>query len=83
MTNDIRVLLAKYCGLPKGDGILDDTTDLYAAGLTSAASVQLMLALEDHFDVEFPDRLLNRKTFSSVAQIAEAIASISAKDQAA
>jgi acyl carrier protein len=32
-----------------------------------------MLALEDAFNVEFPDRLLGRKTFASIQSIAEAI----------
>lgn len=47
--------------------------DLYDAGLTSFASVQLMLALEEAFDVEFPERMLNRKTFASLSAIAAAV----------
>jgi D-alanine--poly(phosphoribitol) ligase subunit 2 len=35
--------------------------------------VHLMLALEDHFDVEFPDHLLGRKTFESIQSISEAL----------
>lgn len=49
------------------------TSDLYAAGLSSLTTVHLMLALEDAFNVEFPDRLLSRKTFDSVQSITEAI----------
>lgn len=48
---------------------LNDESDLYDAGLTSFASVQLMLALEDHFGVEFPERMLNRRTFSTISNI--------------
>ena len=47
--------------------------DLYRAGLTSHASVNLMLALEDEFDVEFPERLLRRKTFESIGSIRDAV----------
>ena len=47
--------------------------DLYAAGLTSFAAVQLMLALEDRFDVEFPESMLNRRSFASVNAIAGCI----------
>ncbi len=47
--------------------------DLYATGLTSHASVNVMLALEDEFDIEFPDRLLRKSTFASVATIGSAI----------
>jgi acyl carrier protein len=52
---------------------LTDEDDLYRAGLTSHASVNLMLALEDAFDIEFPERLLRRQTFESVAAMRDAI----------
>ena len=44
--------------------------------MTSLATVGLMLALEDQFNVEFPDSLLSRKTFSSIDSISEAIAQL-------
>lgn len=62
---------------------LADDADLYAAGLNSHATVNLMLALEDAFDIELPDRLLRRRTFSSVGAIAEALAEVGVADQAA
>jgi acyl carrier protein len=64
------------------DGIADDA-DLYAAGLNSHATVNLMLALEEAFDVELPDRLLRRRTFSSIDAIAEALAEVGVKEDAA
>ena len=54
-------------------------TAMVSAGLTSHASVNLMLALEDEFDIEFPERLLRRQTFESVAAIAEAIDELNAE----
>jgi len=62
---------------------LADDADLYAAGLNSHATVNLMLALEDAFDVELPDRLLRRRTFASVGAIAEALSEIGVADQPA
>jgi acyl carrier protein len=50
-----------------------DTDSLYEAGMNSRASVNLMLGLENEFDVEFPDRLLRRDVFESIASIASAI----------
>ncbi len=47
--------------------------DLYQAGMSSHASVTVMLALEDHFDLEFPDRMLTREVFASIAAIEAAI----------
>lgn len=48
---------------------LTDTQDLAAAGMTSFASVQLMLGLEEAFDIEFPERMLNKRSFASIAAI--------------
>jgi len=73
MNETIRGLLGKFGGLPLDvDQIVDDA-DLYAAGLSSFASVQLMLGIEDAFDIEFPDNLLNRKSFSSIAAIEKTV----------
>lgn len=69
----IRTLLAAHARLLVPVDQLEDTSDLYEAGLTSLSTVNLMLALEEHFDVEFTDRMLARKTFSSIAQLAAAI----------
>jgi phosphopantetheine--protein transferase-like protein len=52
---------------------LPDDGDLYRAGMTSHASVNLMLALENEFDVEFPDVMLKRSVFESIASIRSAL----------
>ena len=69
MNEKIRTLLAKLGGLPVSVDSVADAADLYAAGLSSFASVQLMLGLEESFDIEFPDHMLNRKSFASIAAI--------------
>jgi acyl carrier protein len=58
-------------GLPLS--ALEDSTPLYQAGMTSYASVQLMLALENEFSLEFPDVMLSREVFESIDSIANAI----------
>ena len=50
--------------------------DLFDAGMTSHASVKLMLALEDEFDLEFPDEMLQREFFSSIGRISECVTQI-------
>jgi acyl carrier protein len=52
---------------------LPDDADLYAAGLTSHATVNVMLALEEHFCIEFPERMMRRRSFESIAAIRSAI----------
>jgi acyl carrier protein len=72
----IRTLLAAHARLLVPVDQLEDRSDLYEAGLTSLSTVNLMLALEEHFDVEFTDKMLARKTFSSIQSLADAIATL-------
>ncbi|HWG41479.1 MAG TPA: acyl carrier protein [Gemmataceae bacterium] len=72
----IREILAQHGRLSVDANILKEDSDLYAAGLTSLATVNVMLALENHFDLEFPDSMLSRKTFASLESIAEAVAEL-------
>jgi acyl carrier protein len=71
--DQIREIVQKHARLSVSAAELEQTSDLYAAGLTSLTTVHLMLALEDHFEVEFPDRMLSRKTFESLQSISEAV----------
>jgi acyl carrier protein len=73
MNTTIRDLITKFGKLPVSIDQVTDDADLYAAGLTSFASVQLMLGIEDAFDIEFPDNLLNRKSFASIVAIARTV----------
>jgi acyl carrier protein len=73
MTEQIRRVIREHVRLPVDVDELDDNADLYQAGMTSHASVGLMLALEDAFDVEFPDAMLTRGVFQSVASISAAL----------
>lgn len=76
----IREVLDSHAKLqtPAADLSVDD--DLYRAGLTSHASVNLMLALEDGFGVEFTDDMLRKSTFESIASIRDALAQVGAAD---
>lgn len=75
MTTDdrIRTVLAAHAKLREPADALAEGADLYAAGMTSHASVNVMLALEDAFDVEFPDELLTKHTFCTIATIRDAV----------
>lgn len=69
----IREILEQHGRLPVAVETLADDSDLYNAGLTSLATVGLMLALEDAFEIEFPETMLSRKTFESIQAISEAV----------
>ncbi|MEP7101152.1 MAG: acyl carrier protein [Burkholderiales bacterium] len=72
----IRAILAQHGRLATDASAIGADTDLYQAGMSSHASVNVMLALESAFDVEFPDELLKRSVFASIASIREAVAGI-------
>jgi acyl carrier protein len=74
----VRRILADHGRLAVDAGALDERADLFQAGMSSHASVNVMLALEDTFDVEFPDAMLRRSVFTSVASIRDAIQALRA-----
>lgn len=44
--------------------------DLYRLGMSSLATVNVMLAIETRFDIEIPEKALNRETFRTIAALA-------------
>jgi len=73
MKDKIRSIVNNHARLACGMDGLDYSADLYRAGMTSHASVALMLALENEFELEFPDQMLSRSVFESIDTIATAI----------
>jgi acyl carrier protein len=79
MTDEIRQIINDYGHLPTDVETLAVDADLYQAGLSSHASVNVMLALEDRFDIEFPDRMLTPGVFASIASIEAAVSELRPK----
>jgi len=75
--DQIRDILSAHGRLATAADELSNASDLYKAGLTSLTTVNLLLAIEDHFDVEFPDELLSRRTFQSIDALSDAVESLS------
>ena len=73
MKEQIRQVIKEHGQLSVDIDTLGDDSDLYQAGMTSHASVNVMLALEGEFDVEFPDHMLKRSVFESIAAMRTAI----------
>lgn len=73
MVEQIRAILKDHSGLAGGVEALKEDSDLFRAGMTSHASVNVMLALEAAFDVEFPDRMLRARVFGSIGTIKAAL----------
>jgi acyl carrier protein len=73
MQDQIRDVLAAHGRMAVNPREVDDQADLYELGLTSHASVDVMLALEDAFDIEFPEEVLKKSTFASIHNIAQVV----------
>jgi acyl carrier protein len=76
METEIRRVLDEHGRLPRDAARIGDHDDLFDLGLSSHASVNVMVALEDAFGVEFPEPLLRKSTFQSVAAIRGALAQL-------
>jgi acyl carrier protein len=72
----IRAILKEHGRLSNKTVDLPDYVDLHQQGMTSHATVNVMLALEVEFDVEFPDQMLTRNVFNSIASIRTALAEL-------
>jgi acyl carrier protein len=73
LKNDVRQILVEHGKLAVDVSTLADGSNLYDAGMTSLTTVNVMLAIEDHFDIEFEDEMLARATFESIESLADAI----------
>jgi acyl carrier protein len=81
MVEEVRRIVGENGRLSVDIASLAPDADLYEAGMTSHASVNVMLAIEDNFDIEFPDRMLKRDVFESVAAIAAALTELKEEEQ--
>jgi acyl carrier protein len=73
MRDSIRDTLRQHARLSVDVDAISDEADLYQAGMTSHATVNVMLALEQAFEIEFPDQMLRRSVFESIASMHAAL----------
>ena len=73
MRIELREIVGTHGRLTQPIATISDESDLFAAGLDSLAVVNVMLAIEETFDIEFRDDLLNRASFSSIAALEGAV----------
>lgn len=73
LTSTIRTALAEAGRLKVDAQEIASDADLYANGLTSHATVNVVLELEDTLDIEIPDELLVKSTFVSVDALEAAL----------
>lgn len=76
MQTKIRDILAAHGRMAVDPLTVSAQADLYQFGLSSHASVNVMLALEDEFDIEFPDETLKKSTFASILNIEQVVGTL-------
>jgi len=81
VNSQIRAILGEHAKLSTDIASVGDGDDLYSAGMTSHASVTVMLGLEDEWDIEFPQHMLKKSTFATIDSIAEALAELDITDE--
>lgn len=69
----VRRIVADHAALERDPATLAPTDDLFEAGMTSHRSINVMMAVEEELDVEFPDDLLTQETFTSLQSISDTV----------
>jgi len=72
----VEQIIIAYGELGENQEKINLNDDLFKLGMSSRASVGVMLALENEFDIEFPDAMLRRDVFESISAISRAIESL-------
>ncbi len=83
MNEEIRRIVGTHGRLASDVSTLSDDDDLFRAGMTSHANVNVMIALEETFDIEFPEEMLRRSTFESITAIRQAVSTLLAEQVSA
>jgi acyl carrier protein len=73
MEQKVRAIIEEHSGLGEVIQGITSHDDLWLMGMTSLASVQVMLALESTFGFEFPESKLLHVTFSSISRIMDCV----------
>ncbi|WP_323122775.1 acyl carrier protein [Burkholderia alba] len=73
MKDELRTIIKGVAHLEVPIDTVADGDDLYEAGLSSLNTIQLLLAIENHFNLEIPDELLSRQLFQSIDSLAGAV----------
>lgn len=76
LSDRIRAVINEHAHLSVDALTLDAHADLFRAGLSSHSSMELMLAVEDAFDIEFPDAMLKRELVQSIAALEAAVGKV-------
>jgi acyl carrier protein len=73
MISTLKELAVEHIAALSSVGQVDEDSDLAELGLDSMSALNLLLDMEDEFDVQFPEEYLTADVFSTLATLATAI----------
>ena len=65
----VRTIVRGLAEFASVSAVLNDSSNLYDAGLSSYGAVELMLALETELGIQVPANMLTRETFETISAI--------------
>ncbi|MGF6772175.1 acyl carrier protein [Paraburkholderia sp. GAS199] len=83
MKDHVRRILQETACLDVPVDTLNDSDDLYAAGLSSLGTVRVMMAIEEYFDIEIPGELITHEMFQSIDALAAVIGQVAPEESLA
>ncbi len=76
---EIRNIVIETAQLPMNAQQISDNMDLDDAGITSLGRMNVILALEDRLQINFPDDMMTRKNFSSITAMSRTVDTVLSK----
>lgn len=76
LEKNIAEIVVSHGKLPHAAADLRPDADLFDLGMSSYNAVQIMMALEERYDIRFPDELLRKEHFATLGRLASAVRSL-------
>jgi len=73
---EVRRIVASYGRLSVDLDGVGPEDNLYLLGMTSHATLNIVMAIEETFDIEYPEDLLDRSIFESLSAMEAAISGL-------
>ena len=80
-SDEIRDLVLAQARLPLSAASVSDVTNLDEAGLTSLARINMIIAIEERYEITFDDELLTRENFKNIQSISRLVKNLVSKGQ--
>ena len=78
IAREIRVLLTHYLGLPLDSDEIGENEPLGGSriNISSLTAIEILTAIEERFEVQFPDDMIDLTLFSSIGRLVDTVNAI-------